>query len=445
MPVQTAYEAEHEAAYEGQRANLGLINIISKVAQAGDVPFGRAVVRGTADNQAKLPTAASQGFLGITEKTSAWAENASDLHLYAQYREMNIINFGELWVYTEQAVVPGDSVYFRHTADTAPLDIVGRFRKDASGADAELITGASFETTTAAGGIAKINLNTPGVGVLLAPDSSETITATTAIIGIDTSITYVDTTLGAMAASLADGTEGQLKRIVMTVDGGDCIITPANLALGATLRLTEIFDYIDLQFSGTSWKEIGRGKRSIVSIVATSGAMPLDADLITFDSTAGAATASLADGYKGQIVTIAMLVDGGDVVITPANLEVGLTLRLTEVGSSFTLQFSGTSWKVIDKVGLAIITITAATTAAMPLDVDLFIFDTTVGASTGGLAAGYPGQRVSMKMLVDGGNQVITPAVFLDGTIITFDATDGAVLISDGTNWMSETSTGAIT
>ena len=354
-PVQTTYEAEHAAAFEGQRANLGLTNITSKVAQDGDIPFGRAVVRGTADNQAKLPTTGSQAFMGITEMTTAWAENASNLHLYEQYREMNIIDFGEIWVYTEQSVVPGDAVYFRHTAAGSPLDVVGRFRKDSSGGDADLITGASFETTTAAGGIAKVNLNTPGVGILLAPDSSEIITATTAVVGVDTSITYVDTTLGAMAASLADGTEGQLKKIVMTVDGGDCIITPTNLAVGATLRLTEAF-------------------------------------------------------------------------------------------SSFTLQFSGTSWKVIAREGLAIVTITAATTGVMPLDVDVFIFDSTIGASTGAIAAGYPGQRVSMKMLVDGGDQVITPATFLDGTIITFDGSDSALLISDGTNWLVEgTPTAAVT
>jgi len=353
-PVQTSYLAEQVAAFEGQRSDLGLINITSKVAEDGDIPFGRAVVRGTADNQAKLPTTGSQAFMGITEMTTAWSENASNLHLYERYREMNIIDFGLVWVYTEQSVVPGDAVYFRHTADTAPLDVVGRFRKDASGADADLIVGASFESTTAAGGIALVNLNTPGVGVLLAPDSSETITATTAIAGVDTAITYVDTTLGAMAASLADGTEGQIKKIMMTVDGGDCIITPANLAIGATLRLTDVF-------------------------------------------------------------------------------------------SSFTLQFSGTSWKVIAREGLAILTITAATTAVMPLDVDLFIFDSTIGASTGAIAAGYPGQKVEMKMLVDGGDQVITPAVFLDGTIITFDGADSAVIFSDGTNWMvSGTPTAAV-
>jgi len=348
MPVQdsTDYLAAHGAAYEGQRSDLGLINVTSKVAEDGDIPFGRAVVRGTADNQAKLPTATGQSFVGITEMTTAWSENASDLHVYPQYRGMNIINFGEMGVYTEQSVVPGNDVFFRHTAGTAPLDVVGRFRKDLDTNKADQIIGAKFESTTAAGGIAKISITAPGTGVLLSPDSSETITATTAVAGIDTSITLVDTTLGAMAASLADGVAGQIKKILMTVDGGDCVITPANLAVGATLRLTD-------------------------------------------------------------------------------------------VGSSFTLQFDGTNWNVIAREGLAVVTITATTTAAMALDVDIFLFDTTAGASTGGLAAGYIGQRVAMKMIVDGGDQVITPALLTDtGTAITFDGTDFAALISDGTNWL---------
>ena len=349
MPVQgaTDYTAAHVAGFEGQRVDLGLTNITSKVAQTGDIPFGRAVVRGTADNQAILPTATGQSFLGITEHTTAGSENGSDLHLYEQYREMNILNFGQIYAYTEAAVVPGDAVYFRHTADTAPLDVVGRFRDDASGGDADLVTGASWETTTAAGGIGIINLNTPGVGVLLSPDSSETLTAAGAVVaGVDVSNTYFDSTLGAQAATLADGTEGQIKKLMMTVDGGDVVITPANLAVGLTLRLTQPFQ-------------------------------------------------------------------------------------------SYTLQFTGTSWKVIAREGKAIQTITAATTAAMFLDVDIFLFDTTVGASTGGLAAGYAGQEVEMKMLTDGGDQVITPATFADGTTITFDNTDSASLMSDGTNWLS--------
>lgn len=346
MPVQTSYAATHDAAYEGQAADIGVKSIISKAAEGGNIDFGRAVVRGTADDQAKLPTATGQLFLGVTQFTNAGTQDTAGFHGYYEDTEMNVIEMGYVYAYTEQSVVPGDAVYFRHTADTAPLDIVGRFRKDASGGDADLVVGASWETTTAAGGIGKINLNTPGTGILIAPDSSETITATTSVISVDTAITYADTTLGEMAASLADGTEGQIKKIMMTVDGGDCIITPTNLAVGATLRLTEAF-------------------------------------------------------------------------------------------SSYTLQFSGTSWKVIAREGKAIVTITAATTAAMPLDVDIFLFDTTVGASTGAIAAGYAGQVVEMKMITDGGDQVITPASFADGTTITFDNTDSATIFSDGTNWLS--------
>lgn len=348
MPVQTSYEAEHSAAYEGQRSDLGLINITSKVAQAGDIPFGRAVVRGTADNQAKLPTAGGQGFLGITELTTAWSENASNLHLYSQYREMNIIDFGEVWVYTEQSVVPGNAVYFRHTADTAPLDVVGRFRKDASGADAELIVGASFETTTAAGGIAKVKLDTPGTGVLIAPDSSETLT-TAGAVSVATGITYFDSTAGAMAMTLADGTEGQLKTLMMLVDGGDAVVTPANYANGTTITFNDAFDVCVLQFTGTSWKlknKIGIDA-GIVTVVATSGAIDLTYDIVYFDTTAGVSTATLADGTAGQKMTLKMLVDGGDQVLTPTNFLDGTTITFDDAGDSCELLFDGTNWGVI--------------------------------------------------------------------------------------------------
>lgn len=348
MPVQTTYEAEHAAAFEGQKANLGLANITSKVAQGSDVPFGRAVVRGTADNQAKLPTGASQGFLGITELTSAWSENASDLHLYSENREMNILDFGEIWVYTEQSVVPGDAVYFRHTADTAPLDVIGRFRKDASGGDAELIVGASFETTTAAGGLAKLKMDAPGTGVLLAPDSSETLVAAGAA-SVDTSITYFDSTAGAMAVTLADGTEGQIKTLSMLVDGGDVVVTPANYANGTTITFNDAFDTCRLRFTGSSWyleDSIGVDK-GIVTITAT-GAIGLAYDIAFFDTTGGAIAASLADGVAGQRLTAKMLVDGAtDVIITPDNFLDGTNITLDDVGDSCELLFDGTNWGVI--------------------------------------------------------------------------------------------------
>ena len=236
MPIQTSYLSEHIEGFEGQRVDLGITNVLSKVAQDGDIPFGRAVVQGTADGQCKLPTATGQFFLGITEMTTAWSENSSDLHVYEQYREVNYIDFGFVFVYTEQSVVPGDAVYFRHTAGASPLDVVGRFRKDADTNKADLVVGAKWASTTAAGAIGIIQLKAPGTGVLIAPDSSETLTGAGAI-SIDTGITYLDSTAGAMAMTLADGVEGQRKTIMMTVDGGDAVVTPANYANGTTIKI----------------------------------------------------------------------------------------------------------------------------------------------------------------------------------------------------------------
>lgn len=251
MPVQTAYTAEHLPGFEGQRVDLTLFNVTSKVSEVGSVPFGRAVVRGTGDDGANLPTASGQAFVGITELTSAFTVDYDGTHQYHQYQEMNVVDFGEIYVYTEQSVVPGDVVYFRHTADTAPLDVVGRFRKDSSGGDADLIQGASFETTTAAGGIAKVKLNTPGVGILVPVDSSDVMIAAGAV-SLATAITYLET-VGAIAITLADGVAGQQKIIKMTVDGGTATLTPANLSDGTTLAFADVNDSVVLRFDGTNW------------------------------------------------------------------------------------------------------------------------------------------------------------------------------------------------
>lgn len=157
MPVQTTYEAERPAGFEGQRATLDTVSIISKAAEGSDIAFGRAVVRGTADDQAILPSIAGEDFLGITEMTTAWSQDENDLHQYDENREMNIMRMGEIYVYTEQAVVPGDPVFFRHTAG-AGGSVIGRFRKDADTATADQIPGATFETTAGAGELAKVQL-----------------------------------------------------------------------------------------------------------------------------------------------------------------------------------------------------------------------------------------------------------------------------------------------
>ena len=345
-PVQTTYSEEQVVAHEGQRSDLGLIDVVSKVAQDSDVKYGRAVVRGTADNQAKLPTTTGQAFMGITSSTTAGVANASDVHLYEENREMNIVDFGRIWVICEDGCVPGDSVFFRHTASGS--EEIGSLRTDADTADADEIAGATFETTASAGGLALVQLRSEVSGV-------------------------------------------------------------------APLTLLEDF-------------------------TATSGALSLLTQATYFDTTAGVSTSTLADGLEGQWKFLKMEVDGGDMVVTPANLLDATTLTFSSANDSCLLRFIDGSWSVIDIVGAQLDTDTitvVATSGAIPLTAKIVFLDTTAGISTATLAAGYEGQKILIKMLTDGGDQVLTPASFVDGTTVTFDNADYIELLSDGTNWMS--------
>jgi len=260
MPVQdsTDYNAKHLAGYEGQKVDLQLANITSKVVEeALGLLFGRAVVRGTNDEQCLLPSAAGQDFMGITEQTSAGITLETGIHGYEFQREANILDFGMIYVYTEASVVPGDPVYFRHTANTAPLDEIGVFRNDADTGNADLIPGATFESTTAAGGIAKIKLGHTGADVAVAPGTSETILASGAI-SILTEITYIDTvSTVAQADTLADGILNQRKTLKMTVDAADAVVTPANFLDGTTITFDDAGDSCELLFDGTNWGVIG--------------------------------------------------------------------------------------------------------------------------------------------------------------------------------------------
>ena len=68
---------------------------------------------------------------------------------------------------------------------------------------------------------------------------------------------------------------------------------------------------------------------------------------ITNLMTTGAATATLANGKQGQEKIIVMSVDGGDAVVTVANLVGGTTLTFSAVGQAANLIFVGTRWHII--------------------------------------------------------------------------------------------------
>lgn len=63
--------------------------------------------------------------------------------------------------------------------------------------------------------------------------------------------------------------------------------------------------------------------------------------------TTGAATGTLANGYEGQFKTIFLLTDGGDFVLTPANLRAGTTITFDAANDWVLLQFVAGEWNVV--------------------------------------------------------------------------------------------------
>jgi len=69
-------------------------------------------------------------------------------------------------------------------------------------------------------------------------------------IDVVTGVTEVTTT-GADALTLANGTVGQIKIIVMKADGGDGTITPATFAGGTTITMNDVGDSVMLTYATT--------------------------------------------------------------------------------------------------------------------------------------------------------------------------------------------------
>ncbi len=72
-----------------------------------------------------------------------------------------------------------------------------------------------------------------------------------------TTLTTAVTTTGADALTLADGVAGQIKHIVMVVDGGDGVLTPTNFGNGSTITFADAGDAVTLQFLASNWWIVG--------------------------------------------------------------------------------------------------------------------------------------------------------------------------------------------
>ena len=91
----------------------------------------------------------------------------------------------------------------------------------------------------------------------LAFDSTPQALTAAGAVNLTTAVTTVASS-GAIALTIADGTQGQIKVIVFITDGGDATLTPATMNDGTTLTFADAGDSAILMWIGASgWQVIG--------------------------------------------------------------------------------------------------------------------------------------------------------------------------------------------
>jgi hypothetical protein len=118
---------------------------------------------------------------------------------------------------------------------------------------------------------------------------------------------------------------------------------------GATASSISVFDSSQNQdpIYLPSTQNLGTGSGALGAINITTTA--------TYFATTGAATATLAAGYNGQIKTIMMLANAGDMVVTVTNAGWKTsgtgTITFNTIGSAVTLQYINNKWFCIGNNG----------------------------------------------------------------------------------------------
>ena len=119
-----------------------------------DIPFGRAVGRGTADKGCTLAAAAATSFLGVSVRDIAKAGGDSDK--YKRYENVAVLHEGDIWVEADGIVAAGNNVTFETTT--------GKFGTIAADSTHILLVGARWMTSAASGAAAILRLSNEQAG-----------------------------------------------------------------------------------------------------------------------------------------------------------------------------------------------------------------------------------------------------------------------------------------
>jgi hypothetical protein len=162
---QTNYNTDPTPSFAGMLGDQALdAHMLSRAnGAAAAQPFG-IMVRADAANpedQFDIFSAASQAPLGVLvhkhdqENPALAGDLGVDL-----LEEASVLSKGRIWVRVEEAVAPGDGVFFRHTAGGGG-SVIGYFRNDADTATCDQVDAARWIKGSAGAGLALLELNLP--------------------------------------------------------------------------------------------------------------------------------------------------------------------------------------------------------------------------------------------------------------------------------------------
>ena len=134
----------------------------------------------------------------------------------------------------------------------------------------------------------------------------------------------------------------ELNALTITASTDEALVSDTSAAETKKVTIENLFK---TPYVGTPQALSGAGSTVVANITAP---------ITNCTSTGATQVVQLADGAQGQVKICSHIADGGDVRITPTNLDGGSYVALDAVGDTVVLLFNDGAWQIIGGHGYAV-------------------------------------------------------------------------------------------
>ena len=134
----------------------------------------------------------------------------------------------------------------------------------------------------------------------------------------------------------------ELNALTITASTDEALVSDTSAAETKKVTIENLFK---TPYVGTPQALSGAGSTVVANITAP---------ITNCTSTGAAQVVSLANGAQGQVKICSHIADGGDVRITPTNLDGGSYVALDAVGDTVVLLFNDGAWQIIGGHGYTV-------------------------------------------------------------------------------------------